>query len=274
MSRSMIQAAVTMNQLQQKLDLIGNNLANSETNGYKAQDANFSSLLFQQMDNVGAPESERDRRTPSGVRVGSGAALGHTNRNTDPGSLKETERELDTALSNENQFFQVQVTENGTPETRYTRDGAFYLSPTADGQEVMLTTEDGSPVMGGNGPIQFADGFDAIDIQEDGQVTIKRGDQSEDAGTLSIVETVRPQLLEATGDNRYKLSDLEEWNAGDVMQAVEPDEKSVKSGILEQSNVDMPEQMTDMMEAQQAYQLNGQTITMDDQMKDLVNQLR
>lgn len=274
MSRSMIQAAATMNQLQQKLNLIGNNLANSGTNGYKTQNADFASLLFQQLDNVSEPERARGRLTPSGVRVGSGAELGHTNRNTSLGALKETGRELDTALRNENQFFQVQVTENGEPETRYTRDGAFYLSPTTDQQAVMLTTKDGHPVMGENGPIQFEDGFDAISIQQDGQIVIRRGDQSAVAGTLAIAETDRPQVLEATGGNMYELPDLEGLNPDDVMYVAGPNEGKLESGVLEQSNVDMSEQMTDMLQAQRAYQLNGKTITMDDQMMDLVNQLR
>lgn len=274
MSRSMIQSAVTMNQLQQKLDLIGNNLANSDTNGYKAQNADFASLLFQQMDNVAEPESERNRLTPSGIRAGSGAELGHTNTDTNLGALKETERGLDTALPAENQFFQIQVMENGTPEPRYTRDGAFYLSQAANGEEMMLATEDGNPVIGENGPIQFADDFDDIDIQEDGQIVVTRDDQSETVDTLSVVETDLPELLEATGENLYELSDIEELNPDDVMQAVGPNDKDVKSGMLEQSNVDMSDQMTDMLQAQHAYEMNGRTITMDDQMKGLVNQLR
>ncbi|MTW87616.1 flagellar hook-basal body complex protein [Virgibacillus dakarensis] len=275
MSRTMIQAAVTMNQLQNKLDLIGHNLANSQTTGYKSRQADFSSLLFQQIDNLTDPANAEGRLTPDGVRVGSGAILGHTNIKLTPGALKETGRGLDVALLKDNQFFQIQVTENGVAETRYTRDGSFYLSPVNNNQ-VMLTTTDGQPVLGENGPITFADGFDEIAIQSDGQIVVKRGNQTEAVGRLSIVESVRPRLLEATGQNTYRLPDLDALNIQyvDVMQAVNPDADVLKTGALEQSNVDMEKQMSDLIMAQRSYQFNARTISMSDQMSGLINQLR
>ncbi len=66
----MIQAAVTMNQLQNKLDVISHNMANSQTTGYKTRQATFSSLLFQQMDNLKQPENDVQRLTPEGIRIG------------------------------------------------------------------------------------------------------------------------------------------------------------------------------------------------------------
>ncbi|GGB52151.1 flagellar basal-body rod protein FlgG [Lentibacillus populi] len=275
MSRTMIQAAVTMNQLQNKLDLIGHNLANSQTTGYKSRQADFSSLLFQQIDNLTDPANAEGRLTPDGVRVGSGAILGHTNIKLTPGALKETGRGLDVALLKDNQFFQIQVMENGVAETRYTRDGSFYLSPVNNNQ-VMLTTTDGQPVLGENGPITFADGFDEIAIQSDGQIVVKQGNQTEAVGRLSIVESVRPRLLEATGQNTYRLPDLDALNIqyADVMQAVNPDADVLKTGALEQSNVDMEKQMSDLIMAQRSYQFNARTISMSDQMSGLINQLR
>src|SRR5699024_5677574 len=153
MSNAMIQAAVTMNQLQSKLDMIGNNLANNETTGYKSRQADFASLLFQQIDNMTDPANAEGRLTPDGVRIGSGAKLGSITNNFTPGVNSETGRALDTALPESNHFYQIQVTENGTNETRYTRDGAFYLSPINNEQAVMLTTKYGHPVIGENGPI-------------------------------------------------------------------------------------------------------------------------
>ncbi|WP_106496083.1 flagellar hook-basal body protein [Lentibacillus sp. Marseille-P4043] len=276
MSRTMIQAAVTMNQLQNKLDLIGHNLANSQTTGYKNRQADFSSLLFQQMDNMTDPANVEGRLTPDGVRVGSGAKLGHTNIDLSLGSLKETGRSLDTALVNENQLFQIQVTDNGVTETRYTRDGSFYLSPINNNQAVMLTTKDGHPVIGENGPITFADGFDDIDIRSNGQIYVRRGDQTETVGKLSVVEANRPRLLEATGQNEFRLPDLNAlgFDFAEVIQATDPAADILKSGTLEQSNVDISKQMTDMITAQRSYQFNGRTISMSDQMMGLVNQLR
>ncbi|WP_010099242.1 flagellar hook-basal body protein [Ornithinibacillus scapharcae] len=272
MSRTMIQAAVTMNQLQQKIDLIGNNLANSQTTGYKARNADFASLLFQQIDNMTDPANAQGRLTPDGVRVGSGARLGSVNIDLSLGSLKETGRALDVALLQPNHLFQVQVTENGVQETRFTRDGAFYLSPINN--EVMLTTKDGDPVIGTNGqPIRFADGFNDIQIDEDGFINVKYGAYSATVGQLSVVEAVRPRLLEATGNNNFRLPDLAAlgFNEAEIIQAVPA---SLKSGTLEMSNVNMGKELTDLITTQRAYQFNARTISMGDQMSGLINQLR
>lgn len=276
MSRTMIQAAVSMNQLQNKLDLIGNNLANSQTTGYKGRQADFSSLLFQQMNNMTDPKNAEGRSTPDGLRIGSGVRLGSTNTNMALGSLMETDRGLDTALTRENDFFQIQVTENGVAETRYTRNGAFYLAPIDSNQAVMLTTADGNPVIGENGPIVIPAGFDGISIRGNGEIIVKRGNAEQIAGQLSIMEVIRPKSLEATGQNAFRLPDLEAlgYNLTDIVQATGPNDTVVKSGALERSNVDISKEMTDMILTQRSYQFNARTISMSDQMMGLVNQLR
>ncbi|SES87424.1 flagellar basal-body rod protein FlgG [Oceanobacillus limi] len=273
MSRMMIQAATTMNQLQNKLDLIGHNLANSETTGYKNRTAQFSSLLVQQLNNMNDPANAEGRLTPEGIRVGSGAKLGAISNDLSLGSIKETGRSLDVALLEENHLFQVEVTENDVTETRYTRDGSFYLSPVENNQ-VMLTTKDGHPVLGPNGArIVFADGFDSISISENGEILAKRGDQMENVGELETVEAVRPRVLEATGDNNFRLPNLDElgYDLNDIIQLAAP---SMKSGALETSNVDIGNQMNDMILTQRSYQFNARTISTTDQMMGLVNQLR
>ncbi|HLQ97250.1 MAG TPA: flagellar hook-basal body protein [Candidatus Dormibacteraeota bacterium] len=276
MSRMMIQAAVTMNQLQNKLDMIGNNLANSQTTGYKSRQTEFSSLLFQQMNNLTDEANLVGRETPDGLRVGSGAKLGTIDSDLSIGSLTETGRSLDVALLEGDMFFQIEVAGDGTTETQYTRDGSFYLNPMPNSPNVMLTTKDGYPVMGENGPIVIADGFDSIDIQSNGQVLVQRGNQTEVAGTLSIVEAVRPRLLEAVGQNAFRLPNLEQlgYNMNEVIQDVDAAGNLVKSRSLENSNVDIAKQMTDMMMTQRAYQYNARTISMSDQMSGLINTIR
>lgn len=272
MSRAMIQAAVTMNQLQQKMDVIGNNIANSQTTGYKARQSEFASLLFQQINNMTDPQNAEGRLTPDGVRVGSGAKLGSVNLNLSVGSLQETGRSLDVALLQPNHLFQVSVTENNITETRYTRDGAFYLSP-MENNMVMLTTKDGSPVLGENGPITFLDGFDLIEVQGNGEIVVKRGSNSEVVGQLAVVEAVRPRILEAAGENYFRLPDLAAlgFNQAEIIQEVPA---TVKGGTLEMSNVDLAKEFTDLINAQRSYQLNARTISMGDQMMGLINQLR
>jgi len=271
----MIQAAVTMQQLQQKLDMIGSNIANSQTTGYKSRQADFSSLLFQQIDNLSDPASSEGRLTPDGIRVGSGAKLGGINVDLTLGSLRETDRPLDVALLQDNYLFQVEVTDGDVTETYYTRDGSFYLNP-INNTTSMLTTKDGYPVLGENGPIVISEGFDSIHIQSDGQIIVGRGDQTEIAGTIQIVEAVRPRLLEATGQNFFRLPNLDElgYTMNEIIQEPDNDMNMLKSGALEQSNVDMAQQMTDMLMTQRSYQFNARTISMGDQMLGLINQLR
>ena len=273
----MVQAAVTMNQLQSKLDLIGNNLANSQTTGYKSRQTEFSSLLFQQINNMtDQPANAEGRLTPDGVRIGSGAMLGSINADLSIGSLSETDRALDTALLEKGHFFQVQVAEGGTTETQYTRDGAFYLNTMENSESLMLTTKDGHPVLGDNGPIVIADGFDSIDIQSNGEILVQRGNQTEIAGNLAIIDAVRPNLLEATGQNTFKVPNLAElgFNFEEIIQDIAPVTNLLKSGALEGSNVDLSKQMTDMIMTQRSYQFNARTISMGDQMSGLINQLR
>ncbi|MFD2760972.1 hypothetical protein [Lentibacillus juripiscarius] len=85
-----------------------------------------------------------------------------------PGALKKTGRALDVALTGKNYLFQIQVTAGNGTETRYTRDGSFYLSSMNNNEDVMPTTKDGHPVLGKNGPMVFADGFDSISNQPNG----------------------------------------------------------------------------------------------------------
>lgn len=272
----MIQAAVTMNQLQKKLDVVGNNIANSQTTGYKTRGAEFSSLLFQQMNNISNPGNNEARLTPEGIRIGSGARLGATTINLEQGSIVTTDRALDTALLHENTLFQIQVTENDTTETRYTRDGAFYLNPTPDGEMVTLTTSDGHAVLGENGPITFLNGFDSINIRENGQIVVERGNFVEEVGTLDIVQVTLPNVLEAVGHNMFRLPNLEELglNLADIIQNPDVNGDLLQSQALEQSNVDLAGQMSDLILAQRSYQFNARTISMSDQMMGLVNGLR
>lgn len=272
MNRSMIQASVTMGQLQQKLDLIGNNLSNSNTTGYKSRNSNFSSLLVQQIDNLDDEQATRNRQTPDGVRIGSGARLGHTNIDLRQGSLQNTGRELDVALLEDNHMFQVQVpTENGT-ETQYTRAGNFYLNPLDNGQ-LLLTNNEGNPVMGEDGsPITIDDGFDGLSITENGGISITRGEQQVVEAQIDVVEAIRPRILEATGENRFRIPD--EVPANGIFADVAFNDQQMQSQTLEASNVDMSKELTDMLMAQRAYQFNAKSISTSDQMMGLVNQLR
>lgn len=275
MTRIMIQAAVTMNQLQNRLDMIGHNLANSETTGYKARTAEFSSLLFQQINHMNRFHDEGERLTPEGIRLGSGAKLGAIQPNMGEGSLQVTNRALDVALLGENYFFQILVQGDVSEEVQYTRDGSFYLSPqAADENQLMLVTKDGHPVLGANGPIELNRNFDQIYINDQGQVIVSIGSSEEVIDQIEVVAIERPMSLEAVGQNLFRVPDVALANADEWIQPIQTELEIVQAGSLESSNVDYIKEMTDLMLMQRAYQMNAQTITLNDQMLGLINQLR
>src|SRR5690606_28463619 len=148
----------------------------------------------------------------------------------------------------------VLVQENGAEEIRYTRDGAFYLTPVNE-NEVMLVTRDGHPVYGTNGPIQFNRNFDSIYITENGSVVVTRGGQNETVGTLAIVRIERSRLLEAVGDNLYRFPNLNElgYNLADLVVAAPQTERLIQNQALEMSNVSIQDQMTQLITAQRSY---------------------
>lgn len=275
MSRMMLQAAVTMQQLQQKLDIVGHNIANSQTTGYKARQADFQSLLFQQINNLSDPRNSEGRLTPDGIRIGSGAKLGAINQRFTAGTIIETERPLDVALLNNHYFFQVEVTDGDTTQTRLTRDGSFYLSPIND-TELLLTDAQGNPVLGANGQVVIPKSVDHIQIDMNGQVIVREGQTTGVIDTLNIVEATRPRVLEAVGQNYFRLPDVAGlgYNADEIIVDRTGEQSVLRSGALEQSNVDLAEEMTDMLLAQRSYQFNARSITMGDQMLGLINQLR
>lgn len=279
--RSMITATNTMSQLQKQLDTIGHNLANLDTTGYKRRQVNFSELLYQQYNNQPVASQEEGRLTPNGIRQGVGARLGHTNMLLTQGAIKTTDRQLDLAFTKANQFLQVLVEENGIQVPRYTRDGALYLSPAANGQ-VTLVNSGGNPVLDQDGePIVFEDNFKEINISANGILTVTPSEAGMPNQTfaLSVMEVRKPQLLEAVGQNMFALPNLAQLGIAEqeVLVSLEGDlrnQVSIQQGALEQSNVDLTSEMSDLMLAQRSYQFNAKSISVADQMLGLVNGIR
>jgi flagellar basal-body rod protein FlgG len=274
MNRTMINAANTLDQLQKQLDIISNNLANADTNGFKSREATFTDLLVQQFHNHLHPNKEMGRLTPEGIRVGTGAKLAQTKMNTNLGPIQTTGRPLDFALTNENQYFKVLVRENGREEICFTRNGAFYLSP-MNGNQVMLVTSEGFPVLDEqNRPIQFNQqaGQNVI-VDRTGRLSVKGGQ----ALNLGIVSVERPQYLEQKGNGLLGLPANSTVAIGEVVRNLTGalrNEISVQQGALEKSNVDISKEMTDMINVQRSYQFQSRAFTLGDQMMGLVNSLR
>ena len=276
----MISASVTMGQLQKKLDTISNNVANVNTTGFKRRDVQFQDLLFQQLNNQIVNEQETGRNTPNGLRIGSGARVAQTNVRLEQGALMQTDRPLDLALTEKDLFFEVLATEEDDPR-RFTRDGAFYLSPNPNNdEELFLVTGDGDFVMSRTGePVMIPADYDQIMISDSGVINVNlRGeiDNEITVGQLQLVQVTKPQLLQNIGDNFFTFPNLEELELGfdDVLGFVPENVRGIMQGSLEGSNVDLGREMSELILAQRSYQFNTRSISMADQMMGLVNNIR
>lgn len=269
----MITSTNTMTQLQKQIDVIGHNIANIDTQGYKRTETNFDELLRQQFNNQPDNTKEIGRLTDFGVRQGVGARLTQSVV-FKQGSLKQTGRKLDIAFTNPGQFLQVNV----DGEIRYTRDGALYLSPDENGL-LSLVTSEGYQVLDENGnPIVLNDTFSDLSISKEGTITASPRNEGElpQIANLGIVRVDRPAALTQTGENLYGL-DLGNANINDVLTYLNGDNRQLvglEQGSLEMSNVDLMKEMTDLMISQRSYQMNAKSITMGDQMLGLINGVR
>ncbi|MED1740649.1 flagellar hook-basal body protein [Bacillus swezeyi] len=275
MLRSMITASNTMNQLQKQIDHISHNLANTDTTGYKAKNTSFSELVRQQIEQVNEKNNEvaESRKTPPGLRVGVGAVL--TDQLTHKqGSIKETGRELDIALTSPYQYFQVDV----DGDVQYTRDGAFYLAPAAgNADQLQLVTKEGHPVLDENGnAIRFNQRYKNFQIDGSGTVTVSSGNQNEAplSFSLGIAQAVKPQALAEAGSNLFSVRDDLRDTALINLNGAERQDVSIKQGFLESSNVDVSKEMSDLISSQRSYQMNSRAISMGDQMMGLINSVR
>lgn len=271
MLRSMLTAANTMNALQERLDTISHNIANSNTVGFKRREASFAELLAQQVDRL--PNDEAPRQTPPGVRYGNGARLASTMLVSAQGTLVETGRALDFAFTAANQWFRVQVANaNGDTTIGYTRAGNFSVTP-MDGR-LALVTSDGRPVLDeANRPIEFPTGTTGFQLSPTGTLTATDASGAVVARVnLGVTAIDRPQLLEAQGDNVFTLPDVP--GAARELNGNLRGQIGVKQGALEQSNVDLGEEMVGLMVTNRAYQLNARAISISEQMLGLINGMR
>jgi flagellar basal-body rod protein FlgG len=272
----MITATNTLSQLQKQLDIISNNLANIDTTGYKSKQATFTDLLVQQFNNQPDAKKEAGRLTPNGIRQGTGAKLNQVQMNMSQGSFQQTSRDLDTALQKEGQYYKVLVQKNNSSSVQYTRNGAFELSPVAP-NESMLVTSDGNPILDeNNNPMIITGSVGKIDITQNGVINASMTDGSMQSFNLGVVQINKPQFFEQKGGSLIGLPDNVPAANGVLTEltGAQRDQIAVGQRMLEQSNVDMSKEMTDMLSVQRSYQFQSRAITMADQMMGLVNSIR
>lgn len=271
--RSMTTAVNTISQLQKQFDIISNNISNVETNGFKKRDVSFSEMVYQHMNNQPDQEKEIGRLTPFGIRQGVGAKISKSVMIMQQGAIKNTDRALDLAFTEENQFLKVRADD----QIRFTRNGALYLAP-AGNNEMMLVTQDGYPVLDeGDNPIVFSSEHNNFSVFKNGSFQAQGGNGPLMTANLGVVTMMKPQYLEQKGDGLLGLPDNLEVNPTLIyteLTGAGRNEIAIQQGALEASNVDLGKELTEMMSVQRAMQFQSRSISLSDQMMGLVNGIR
>jgi len=278
-NNSMITASVSMGALQQKLDLLADNLANSNTVGYKRKSAVFEDILTSLNPHV-EDFNQPGRRTPLGFTQGWGARLTAIQTDMSQGILQETGNMTDIAIEG-NGLFEVRTDGNINSARAFTRHGPFQLMPDANGDRVLVTNS-GQQVVGVNGNaegfIHVPAGYN-LSIATDGTLTAigSEGTAPIDLGRLKLVQVTNSDLLQAVADNLYGIPQNVDPNVVVSNVAFLPNGENglaVRQGFVEQSNVSMADEMTDLMIVQRAYQLSARALTSSEQMMAMANSLR
>lgn len=273
MNNSMISALVSMTSLQQRLNVIADNVANVDTVGYKSKQASFEDVLTT-VQQQASPLDREGRATPLGYTSGYGIQMVSLAQDMSQGELNETGNPTDLAIEG-NALFAVEV--NG--EKAWTRAGNFQFVPDpANDERMRLVTKEGYAVLGRDGnpitaPLDSSAAFDAS-----GNMLIRMGNSPDAviAGQLQFVEPMRPEGLAASADNLYTLvpGAAEADVFGENAAARIPANASILSGYLETSNVDLTSEMTKMLEVQRTYQLAARALSSSDTMMNLANNMR
>ena len=260
--RALRTAATGMAAQQLNVEVISNNIANMNTVGFKRQRAEFQDLLYQNVERMGAQSSTQGTVVPTGIQIGSGVKAGSVYRITEQGSPTRTGNPYDIAIDGKG-YFQITMPSG---EIAYTRAGNFAVN--GEGQ---LVTEDGYAVEPAINIPQ-----DAIDvsISKSGQVQVTTQGQTEPqvVGQLELATFFNEAGLEAIGDNL-----LLETAASGPATVGAPGE--VGYGTLlqhytEASNVDAVSEITALIVAQRAYEMNSKVITTADEMLSVSTQLK
>lgn len=260
--RALSIAATGSSAMQKTIDTISNNIANVNTHSFKRSRASFSDLFYQQVQRAGAG-TPGVNQNPTGLAFGTGVRLASTDKIFSQGTMDSTERPFDLAVNGEG-FFRVTLPDGSTA---YTRDGGLKLDRdgnvvTSDGYvldpQITVGQEITTLVIDKTGLIQ---GFNPADPENLSQL-----------GQLQLTRFINSAGLEAVGNNLYKVTPA----SGDPIDG-QPGQEGfgeVWQGYLESSNVDVIRELIDLISAQRAFEINGNSIQTADQILQSVNNLR
>jgi flagellar basal-body rod protein FlgG len=260
--RALAIAATGMNAQEQNIEVIANNIANINTTGFKRARAEFTDLIYQNERLMGVASRGRDATVPEGAQIGLGVRTAAIRTVHLQGTLTNTGNALDWALNGRG-WFQI-TTPNG--DTVYTRDGAFNTN--AQGQ---LVTTDGYTVLPA---ITIPINATNVVVSQTGVVsaTIPGQTNAQQLGQLTIANFINEAGLMPLGNNLYQQTAA----SGPPTVGVPGDTAFgvIQQGYLEASNVDPVTEITNLIQAQRAYEMNSKVIQAADQMAGTISNLR
>ncbi len=243
---------------QTRMQVISNNLANTNTTGFKRDRAVFQDLLYQTVRQPGA-QSSQNTQLPSGLSTGTGVRVVSTEKLHSQGNLSKTDDPLDLAIQGRG-FFEV-LTPDGN--VAYTRDGSFQID--SSGQ---MVTSTGYPLQPG---ITIPQNSTGITIGQDGTVSVLQPGNSAPSvvGVISVSDFINPSGLQAKGGNLFQ----ETASSGSPLQgpAGIGGLGSLIQGSVETSNVNIVEELVSMIETQRAYEISSKAISTTDGMLQYIN---
>lgn len=260
--RSLDIAATGMLAQQRNVEVISNNLANMNTTAYQRRRTEFQDLIYQDLRRVGSTSSDAGTIVPTGVQLGLGVKLAAVYRIHEQGNLSATDNTFDLAIQGKG-FFQVTTP---TGDTAYTRDGTFQLNESGQ-----VVTSDGFLVVPN---ITVPSTAIDVTINASGEVLVKV-DGTVNLSNVGQIQTAVFQNepgLEAVGGNLYK-----ETPASGSPVTGNPASSgfgSILQGFVETSNVNAVEEISNLISAQRAYEMNSKVISTSDEMMGTLSQLR
>lgn len=255
-------AATGMKAQELNVEVISNNIANMRTTGYKRQRAEFQDLLYQNLRRMGTATSDSGTVVPTGVQVGSGVRTSATTRIMSQGNVQATERELDVAIRGEG-YFQIDMPDG---RTAFSRDGSFERGP--DGT---LVTADGYTIQPG---LTIPGNARDVSINSEGtvQAVIGNAGQAQTLGQIQLARFVNKAGLEAIGDNLFL--ETEASGPAQVGNAGADSTGTLLQRHLEMANVVAVTEISDLIAAQRAYEMNSRVVKAADEMASTTSQLR
>ncbi len=261
MQRSLFIGATGMDAQKLNIDVISNNLANVNTNGFKKSRADFQELLYQGIKTPGAASAD-GTEVPTGIQLGLGVKPAAVQKLFNQGDFASTGNPLDMVIEG-NGFFQVSTPDG---DIAYTRAGSFKLDSSGN-----IVNSDGYPM---EPAITLPSDTLDINIAADGTVSVIQPGSTDasQVGQIELAQFANPGGLHALGKNLFEPS-----GSSGTATSGNPDSEgrgSIGQGFLELSNVNIVEEMVSMIVSQRAYELNSKVVQTSDEMIQMANNLK